>query len=132
MHEHHYHTAPSCQRGTGQPSPGLVSLPPLIPSPRPAVTAVHNPNLFSLRRTFSWAVLGEVGYGACQWAMIVVLAKLGTVEMVGQLTLALAVTAPLFLLANLQLRALLASDGGPGGKFSQYFALRLLTAAWRW
>jgi O-antigen/teichoic acid export membrane protein len=56
-----------------------------------------------------------------------VLAKLGTVEMVGQLAFALAVTAPLILFANLQLRALLASDGGSGGRFSPYFTLRLLS-----
>jgi O-antigen/teichoic acid export membrane protein len=83
----------------------------------------------SLRRNFSWMVLGEVVYAACQWGMLVVLAKLGTPALVGQFALGLAVTAPVVMFTNLQLRALQATDPTPGGNFAPYFTLRLLASA---
>jgi hypothetical protein len=48
----------------------------------------------SLRRNFAWTVLGNVTYAACQWGMLVALAKLGSPEMVGQFALGLAIGAP--------------------------------------
>ncbi len=83
----------------------------------------------SLRRNFSWTVLGEVVYAGCQWAMLVVLAKLGTPELLGQFALGVAVTAPVVMFTNLQLRALQATDATPGGNFAPYFTLRLLASA---
>jgi hypothetical protein len=47
----------------------------------------------SLRKNFSWTFVGNVVYAACQWGILVALAKLGTPEMVGQFTLGLAVAA---------------------------------------
>jgi O-antigen/teichoic acid export membrane protein len=59
--------------------------------------------------------------------MLVVLAKLGTVEMTGQFALGLAVGAPVFLLTNLSLRSLLATDVRSEHRFGDYLALRLVT-----
>jgi O-antigen/teichoic acid export membrane protein len=87
------------------------------------------PEPLSLRRNFSWTVLGEVTYAGCQWAMLVVLAKLGTPELLGRFSLGLAVTAPLFMFTNLQLRQLQATDATPEGSFAPYFTLRLLCTA---
>jgi len=56
---------------------------------------MHTTQPLTLRRNFSWTLLGNVVYAGCQWAMLVVLAKLGTPEMVGQF--ALVVTAPIVL-----------------------------------
>ena len=56
--------------------------------------AAQQPKPLTLRRNFSWTFVGNFVYAACQWGMLVVLAKLGTPEMVGQFTLGLAVTAP--------------------------------------
>ncbi|MGV0027897.1 oligosaccharide flippase family protein [Phormidesmis priestleyi] len=81
----------------------------------------------TLRRNFSWTFLGNVVYASCQWVMLVVLAKLGTPEMVGQFTLGLAVTAPVMLLCNLQLRAIQATDTQEQYQFADYFSLRLIT-----
>ena len=53
-----------------------------------------------------------------------VLAKLGTPEMVGQFTLGLAITTPLIMFTNLQLRAVQATDASRQYKFGDYFALR--------
>lgn len=80
-----------------------------------------------LRRNFSSAVVGTVVYAICQWGMITVLAKLGTPEMVGQFALALALTAPIILFANLQLRSVQATDARREYAFSDYLILRIIT-----
>ncbi len=79
----------------------------------------------TLRRNFSWTFIGNAVYAACQWGMLVVLAKLGSPEMVGQFTLGLAVTAPVLMFTNLQLRAVQATDARKEYLFSDYLALRL-------
>ena len=38
----------------------------------------------SLRWNFSWTFVGNIIYSGCQWGMLVVLAKVGNPEMVGQ------------------------------------------------
>jgi O-antigen/teichoic acid export membrane protein len=59
--------------------------------------------------------------------MLVVLAKLGSAEMVGQFALGLAVAAPVFLLTNLALREVLVTDAEGAHAFGDYLALRILT-----
>jgi O-antigen/teichoic acid export membrane protein len=81
----------------------------------------------TLRRNFSWTLVGNVVYAACQWGMLVVLAKLGSREIVGQFTLGLAVTAPVLMLANLQLRAVQVTDARHEYCFGDYLGLRLIT-----
>lgn len=80
-----------------------------------------------LARNVSWGLLGSFAYAGCQWGMLVVLAKLGTVEMTGQFALGLAFGAPVFLLTNLSLRSILATDVGSQHPFGDYLALRLVT-----
>lgn len=79
----------------------------------------------TLRRNFSWTFIGNAVYAACQWGMLVVIAKLGSPEMVGQFTLGLAVTAPVFMLTNLQLRSVQATDAKQQYLFGDYLGLRL-------
>ena len=80
----------------------------------------------SLRRNFSWTFIGNAVYAASQWGMLVVLAKLGSPEMVGQFTLGLAVTAPIVMLTNLQLDIVQATDAKKQYAFSDYLGLRLI------
>jgi O-antigen/teichoic acid export membrane protein len=80
----------------------------------------------SLRDNFAWTFAGNVLYGACQWGMLSVLAKLGNASIVGQFTLGLAVAAPVFMFTNLQLRAVQATDVNVEHGFANYFTLRLL------
>lgn len=80
----------------------------------------------SLRVNFAWTLAGNVLYGACQWGMLSVLAKLGNASLVGQFTLGLAVSAPVFMFTNLQLRAVQATDMSAETGFANYFTLRLL------
>ncbi|HEY3265346.1 MAG TPA: oligosaccharide flippase family protein [Armatimonadota bacterium] len=81
----------------------------------------------SLKRNFSATVVGNVLYAACQWAMLVALAKMGNPVMVGKYVLGLAVTAPIILAANLQLASVQASDARREYAFGHYLGLRLLT-----
>jgi O-antigen/teichoic acid export membrane protein len=83
---------------------------------------------FSLRRNFSWTLVGNIFYSACQWGMLILLAKIGTPDMVGVFTLALAVTAPLFMFFNLQLRVVQATDAQAEFQFNDYLGLRLVTS----
>ena len=98
-----------------------------IPAPKPAVMP---PSVrLSLRANFLWNLAGNVVYTACQWGMLVALAKLGDAEMVGQFALALAVTAPVFMFTNLHLRGIQATDARGEHAFGQYLGLRLLMTA---
>ncbi|MEG4532713.1 oligosaccharide flippase family protein [Microcoleus sp. D2_18a_D3] len=83
----------------------------------------------TLRRNFSWTFTGHLVYAASQWGMLVLLAKLGSPEMVGQFTLGLAVTAPVIMFSNLQLRQIQATDAKGEYVFSDYLGLRLIATA---
>ncbi|MEN6532015.1 MAG: lipopolysaccharide biosynthesis protein [Bryobacteraceae bacterium] len=91
---------------------------------RPAVGREVAPP--TLRRSFSWALAGNVVYAACQWAMLVVIAKLGSPEMVGQFALGIAVSSPVMLFTGLQLRAAQATDVRDEYAFGDYLGLRLI------
>lgn len=81
----------------------------------------------SLRVSFSWTLAGNVVYAACQFGTLSVLAKLGSASLVGQYALGLAITAPVFMLTNLQLRGVQATDARSEYAFADYFTLRLIS-----
>lgn len=83
----------------------------------------------SLRTNFKWTMAGNLVYALCQWGMLSVLAKAGNAGIVGQFALGLAISAPIFMFANLQLRAVQATDVCMEYRFSDYFTLRILTTA---
>jgi O-antigen/teichoic acid export membrane protein len=60
-----------------------------------------------------------------QWSLLILLAKLGSVEEVGEFALASAIAAPVFMLADLNLRAYLATDAREEFDFSTYFTCRV-------
>lgn len=80
----------------------------------------------SLKRNFALTLLGNLSYGGAQWAMLMVLAKLGSPEIVGRFALAMAVTAPVVMFAALNLRSIVATDAGKKHAFGEYLGLRLL------
>jgi len=73
------------------------------------------------------ALIGNAIYSACQFGVLVAITRLGTTLDVGLFALALAVTSPVLMLANLQLRSLIASDVREEFAFSHYLSLRLVT-----
>jgi len=66
----------------------------------------------SLHSGFAWTLAGNGLYAASQWAMLSLAAKLGGREMLGEYALAVALTAPVAMLAHLNLRTVLATDVG--------------------
>ncbi|BAZ68532.1 MAG: oligosaccharide flippase family protein [Pelatocladus maniniholoensis HA4357-MV3] len=81
----------------------------------------------TLRRNFSWTFIGNAIYATCQWGMLVVMAKLGSPEILGQFTLGLAITAPVMLFTNLHLRSVQATDARHQYVFGDYLGLRLIS-----
>jgi len=103
-----------------------ISAPISVLSAPPARVPVVAP---PLRVSFSWTLAGSVVYSACNWAMISILAKLGTPSIVGQFALGLAISVPVFMLSNLQLRGIQATDSRSEFAFSDYFTLRMVATA---
>ncbi len=86
---------------------------------------VEMPREASLRVNFSWTLAGHVVAAGCKWLELTLLAKAGTRDMVGQFAYALALTAPVVMLTNLQLRAVQATDARGQFPFQTYLGLRL-------
>jgi O-antigen/teichoic acid export membrane protein len=83
-------------------------------------------NPLSLRRNFIWTWIGNGVYFATQWGLLVVLAKFGSVNLVGQYSLASAVTAPIIILSQMQLRQLVVTDVQNKYQYSDYFWCRVI------
>lgn len=81
----------------------------------------------SLRANFSWTFVGNSLFAACQWGMLIVLAKFGSPALVGQFALASAITVPILMLSNMQLRDIQATDARIEYSFGDYVGLRLLS-----
>jgi O-antigen/teichoic acid export membrane protein len=80
----------------------------------------------SLRNNFSWTFAGNTFYAACQWGILVAITKLGKPEMVGQFVLGLAVTTPIIMFTNMQLRGVQATDAKQDYSFSDYLGFRIV------
>lgn len=83
----------------------------------------------SLKRNVGWTLAGNVFYSACQWAILMVLAKLSSPAQVGLFSLALAVTSPVLSLTNCQLRTIQAADARDRFSFPIYFGFRLVSTS---
>ena len=78
----------------------------------------------SLRSNFAWVLTGNLFYAACQWGIIVALAKLGNSFIVGQFSLGIAIATPVLMFTNLHLRAVQATDARRVYSFAEYLRLR--------
>ncbi len=76
---------------------------------------------------FLWLTFGNAIYALCQWGMLVVFAKLGSVQIVGQFALATAIIAPVIMITNMQLRNVQATDAKKEYFLADYMAVRLLS-----
>jgi O-antigen/teichoic acid export membrane protein len=81
----------------------------------------------TLRGNFLWNAGGNGVFALSQWGILVVFAKLGNPSLVGQLVYGIALTAPIFVVAGLQLRSIQATDATNRYKLGQYLGLRSLT-----
>jgi O-antigen/teichoic acid export membrane protein len=88
------------------------------------ITKASERPLPSLRSNFMWTLGGNVIYSASQWGMLSILAKRGSPAIVGVFALGLAVSAPVFMFCNLQLRSVQATDAQTRYQFADFFVLR--------
>jgi len=82
----------------------------------------------TLRRSFLQVLSGNVVYAASQWALVIILAKLGTPAQLGEYALGMAIVTPIFLLFGMNLRAAQATDANGRFGFSEYVAVRLYSS----
>lgn len=92
-----------------------------------AVTALPGTLVpLSLRTNVCWTLAGNTVYAACQWGVLVVLARMGSEDAVGLCALALALTAPIIIASQLQLRSVQATDALRQFAFGHYLTLRIV------
>lgn len=81
----------------------------------------------SLRRNFTLMVAGRVVYALSQWLLLILLARLSSAELLGHFTYALAVTGPIIVFSQLNMRAYMATDAANRYGFSDYLLTRFFT-----
>lgn len=96
-------------------------------SASPPSTESRLPTPLSLRLNFSWIVVGNAVQALSRFGILVVLAKLGSIEMTGRVVLGFAVCMPVFAFGNLGLRSVLVTDAKRQYRFADYLRLRVLT-----
>jgi O-antigen/teichoic acid export membrane protein len=82
----------------------------------------------ALRGPIAWTVVGNLVLTAGQWACVAVIAKLLGPADVGVFALAAAVTAPLLVLTQLQLRIVLATDVRYRARLADYVQVRIVSS----
>ena len=111
-----------------QIQPDVVPPAPVLDPAQVRVTATPARGL-SVRHNFAWTLAGNITYALSQWAVVVLLAKLGNAEMVGRFALALAVAYPITYIAHLQLRVVFVSDQESKYPPADVLGLRLMLSA---
>lgn len=96
-------------------------------SEQPQAPAPHYPKRRSLHKVAAWTLFGTLSYAGSTALNLTVLAKLGSVEIVGDFALALAVAAPITALGRLGMRPLVATETRHELTFHDYLAVQLLT-----
>lgn len=78
----------------------------------------------SLQVNLGWTLAGNILLSACQWGMLVALAKLSRPAALGQFSLGLAIATPAVTFMQLHLRSVQATDAKGRFQFSDYLGLR--------
>jgi O-antigen/teichoic acid export membrane protein len=76
---------------------------------------------------FAWAFAGNFCNAFGQWLMLVSLAKITSAGEVGTFGLAMAISTPVIMLTNLQLRTVYVTDANEQYQYGHYLTLRLLS-----
>lgn len=80
----------------------------------------------SLKINSLWTLLGNVVNAGSQSAYLIVIAKLGSPDLVGKFAFALALVTPVFMFTNLHLRSIQATDAKGDFRFVDYLGLRII------
>jgi O-antigen/teichoic acid export membrane protein len=88
--------------------------------------SIASTNPLSLRHNFVWTWIGNGVYFATQWGLLVVLAKFGNINLVGQYSLASAIVAPIMIFSQMQLRQVVVTDARNEYQYSDYYWCRVI------
>lgn len=83
----------------------------------------------SLKVNFAWTFLGNALVAVCQLLLMVLLLRAAGDATTGQYIFALAISAPVFMFAGLDLRTLQATDSNSEVRFIEYLSLRLISGS---
>lgn len=83
----------------------------------------------AVRRNIASTLAGNLVFSGSQWLITVAIARLGSMAMVGQYALGLAVCVPAFAFTGLQMRAVQATDCVGTYRFADYVTVRLAGTA---
>jgi O-antigen/teichoic acid export membrane protein len=84
--------------------------------------------LSTLHRGVVWAGVGSAVYAACQYGMLMAMARLGSPTQVGQFALAQALATPVIVISQMQLRQLQVTDVAGQQTYGQYLGARLVAS----
>lgn len=82
----------------------------------------------SLKKNFVWAFLANTISAFLTWLLLVVLAKLATVEIIGDYGIAQAISLPVSMLLSLKLQVAQVTDAKDEFDFGHYYALQITTS----
>jgi O-antigen/teichoic acid export membrane protein len=86
------------------------------------------PKSIPIREGIAWTSVGNGVYLASQYAMLMVIAKMGSPTLVGQFSLAMAIAAPIFIFSQMQLRQAQVTDAKNEFCFADYFWCRTFSS----
>src|SRR5450432_2952660 len=99
---------------------------PISVSAAPVSTGFGRLAFHGLASGTSWTLAASLTAALSQWLLLMVTAKLGSAEMVGQLALSFAIVAPIQAFTDLALRPSLATDARRDFHFQDYLKLRAI------
>ncbi len=95
----------------------------------PSETPPRRLSPLSLKVNFAWTFLGNAIVAVCQLLLMALLLREAGDATTGQYIIALAISAPVFMFAGLDLRTLQATDNNGEGRFIEYLSLRLMSGS---
>ena len=81
----------------------------------------------SFKKNALYMVIGNGVFASSQWMIIIIISNWGSILLLGQYSLALAIVSPIFLLTNLGLRQVITTDVNREWSLLDYVKLRILT-----
>lgn len=81
----------------------------------------------SLRKNFLWTFSSTLVYGFVQWCIVIIIARYGSPELVGQFSLATGMVLPVFAFLNFHLRVVYVTSPQRNALFGDYLWLRVCT-----
>ncbi len=81
-----------------------------------------------LRKSIAWMLAGRIVYATCMWLLVVAIARLGSTEMLGEYSFAIALTSPIIMFCRFNLRVFMVTDASGQFADGDYLATRISTS----